>query len=196
MPSKSFRKASLILGDLSLQIHRENQQVLTQSQVYRLNDGLEQAARAFKWSKDYAPSQVDNDMMTLATSGVEKKLEELAAILARAMQNKRDLREKIADLRNYIDDGKYPFEITISYIQFENGEYTEINQTQHISNKEEAIKILEDLEARLNQQGDIIESMLMNLQSGVQELSQLTQTISSILKMWHDTAKSIIDNIR
>jgi hypothetical protein len=54
----------------------------------------------------------------------------------------------------------------------------------------------ESIEDQLVSQGEITDSMQFDLQSRQQELAQTTQTFANILKQWHDTSKSIINNLK
>ncbi len=195
MPDESVRKASRTLGKLTLQMHRKKREVMSPSQTYRLRDAVAPVLLA---RGETNLNDALNAIMMMAMAGIEDELIALAQQLQGGLENRQGLREAISKLQEAITNPNavYPIEIRYSYTLVEDGEYVHKAETVRVKNREEAIELLESLEALLTAEFEITATMLLDLQSRQQEFAQITQTSGALTRQWHDEVKSIIENIR
>ena len=65
-----------------------------------------------------------------------------------------------------------------------------------ITKREDLPGYARDLESQLNAMGDDAQLLQLELQKALQRQQQMIQTMSNIIKVMHDTAKAVLQNIR
>lgn len=100
-----------------------------------------------------------------------------------------ELRIDIAEVREAIADDQWPTEVAVT-----DAEGEEVLVT--LTSAEEANDLLRVLEARLQRASDMNQLLQMQLQDAMNKRSQAMQMMSNIMKTTHETAKSIINNLR
>lgn len=133
----------------------------------------------------------DFDAMLMSYQGLESEIAEIAFEIEENNKVQADLRETITYLRELAANPDTSYPITVRYYDLTgNAVSTTVN------NSKEALALAEKLESQLTTMSDSNQQMLFELQQRQQEITQAMQTFSSILKSWHDTAKTMINNLR
>jgi hypothetical protein len=131
--------------------------------------------------------------MYMAVASADADVYDFAAQLKANLDEKKSIREEIADFRDQMGDAKYdgPGGTSTFTIKDENG-----NEKQVTMTKEQAEAHMGNLESKLQTASDMTQEMQMQLQDAMNKQAQAIQLLSNIMKMFHDTAKAIIGNMR
>jgi hypothetical protein len=131
--------------------------------------------------------------MYMAVASADADVYDFAAKLKGNLDEKKAIREEIADFRDQMADAKYdgPGGTSTFTIKDENG-----NEKQVTMTKEQAEAHMGNLESKLQTASDMTQEMQMQLQDAMNKQAQAIQLLSNIMKMFHDTAKAIIGNMR
>ena len=136
-----------------------------------------------------------NGTMLMALDGAQQDVLELANQLATATQNGRTFREDLADFRNTLAD--WPEDLqAMEFTWHEMTDTGSIIEKTEMLTKEKAHAKMEELEMTLGTIGDMRQEWQLSLQDALNRQQQAFQILSNIIKMMHDTAKSVIQNVR
>jgi hypothetical protein len=129
----------------------------------------------------------------LLQGAADRQAERLAAAAKAAEQARlrsKRLRESITGLKDLLSSWGSQRSQTVSWTEADGRELT------GVLTKSEAETLLARLEPELETASDKGEMTQIDLQDALNEQTQALQTLSSISKTMHDTAKAIIDNIK
>ena len=112
---------------------------------------------------------------------------DLANQLQQSADVDKQLREDIVQLRDIIADGHYPTSFTYHDPRV---------RTVSLQSREQAQRLLEDLEATLGALDDTSEKLQLELQMANDQRSQVMAILSSIIKRAQSTMESIIQNLK
>jgi len=167
-------------------------------QVKTIEPTLKQPLALDYASKQYILLENEGDAMMkthsamyMSLQDVEKEISEFALEIAENNKAQSGLREIITNLRDLAADRYTDWPVKITYYD-ERGNVVSVV----VNSAKEAIALAEKLEAQLASMSDTSQTMILDLQQKQQEMSQLMNTFSSILKSWHDTQKSILNNLK
>ena len=137
--------------------------------------------------------------MLAIDQGNRENLHEIANKIQRNASLKAQLREEISMLRDELAEWPNNDETrTLTYlklVQQADGSYKMIEVTQTVT-KSQVESLLEQMTMQLETISDMTQMDMLNLQDAMNKQAQLMQMMSNIMKMFHDTAKSIIQNLR
>lgn len=154
--------------------------------------------------------EATNGMLMLGLSDSQIDLKRFGDELSGNIKAKQDKREEIMDVRGMIADypkgwtqqenadGKLVFDKDNNPVMEASFTYTDadgMKKTETLT-KTQADDLLSSLESQLSTIGDMTQLMQMNLEQALQKEQQFYQIMSNIMKMMHDTAKSIIQNLK
>jgi len=145
--------------------------------------------------------------MYMSLQDIEKEMTELASKISENNKAQAELRDIAAYLRELAADPNTKWPVTVTYStsiielsKTREGLYETVNNDNLISeivnNAKEAILLADKLAEEITKQEELSQMMMMDLQESMQEQAQMMQAFSNILKMWHDEAKSIINNMK
>lgn len=137
--------------------------------------------------------------MLAAYAGVTDDLYGLANKCSNTTNLKKSIREDEAMLRDELanwPEGVDKIEITYNeYSQDANGNFIKTEVTKEMS-KSEVQNLMSELDGVKETLTEMNQMDMLNLENAMNSQAQLLQTVSNIMKMMHDTAKSIIQNLR
>ncbi len=144
-------------------------------------------------------NMLTNQSVLAAYAGVNDDLMGFANKVNNNNNAKSTLRENVSMLQDEVTnwpEGVETQDITYTELtQNADGSFTEKEVTKPMTKAE-----VQNLIDSMNSQKDTISEMsqmdMLNLQNAMNQQSQLMQTLSNIMKVMHDTAKSIIQNLR
>ena len=140
--------------------------------------------------------QVTTGLMYMAVDGVNNVVLDLAGELKSNLDAARSKREEIAEFRNtmadWAEDGPQTQEFSWSTFD---GEGQVIEHTEELT-RDQAEAKMSELEGLLQSFNDLDQDFQFRLQQAYQNQQQAMQLISNTDKMFHDTAKSILNNLR
>ncbi len=131
--------------------------------------------------------------------GNRESLHEIANKIQSNASLKTELRVEIAMLEEELLDWQdYSSTRELTYLRLEqqtDGSYKMIEKTE-VMTKEEVESLLEIMLNHLGTISDMVQRDMLKLQYAQQKMAQVMQTLSNMMKMFHDSAKSIIQNLR
>jgi len=139
---------------------------------------------------------VTTNVMRMAVDGVNQDLLGLAGKLQNTLNTTKGLREDIAEFNDIITDwpeGVESQEVTYTQYDPATGNNVEVTETMTKAQAETRVK---DLDMQLSSAGEDRQLFQMDLQDAMQKEAQAMQMLSNMLKMFHDTAKALIQNMR
>lgn len=139
------------------------------------------------------------DSMLAAYAGCNDDLMVLANKCSNTTEIKKEIREDISMLQDELSDwpeGQDKMEITYNeYSQNADGTFSSKEVTKEMT-KEDVNNLIDSLNSTKDTLSEMNQMDMLNLQNAMNNQSQLMQTVSNIMKVMHDTAKSIIQNLR
>jgi len=112
-----------------------------------------------------------------------------ALMLQNNLDAKAALRTDIAEVREAIAQNQWPADVAVTNDQGEEVVVT-------LRSADEAKALLQALEERLQNASDLAQEWQLRLQDAMNKQAQAYQMLSAIMKAFHDTAKSIIQNMK
>ena len=138
---------------------------------------------------DPATGQYAVEKLQKQLASAETEAMNFANKLQTSLDAKAALREDISELRDAISNNVWPIKFTYAA---QSGDST----TVALVSIRDATSLLVKLESQHQTMGEDTKLMQLELQNAMQKQQQALQTLSNILKTYHDTAKSIINNMK
>ena len=138
---------------------------------------------------DPATGQYAVEKLQKQLASAETETMNFANKLQTSLDAKAALREDISELRDAISNNVWPIKFTYAT---QSGDST----TVALVSIRDATSLLVKLESQHQTMGEDTKLMQLELQNAMQKQQQALQTLSNILKTYHDTAKSIINNLK
>ncbi len=144
-------------------------------------------------------NMLTNQSVLAAYAGVNEDLMGFANKVNNNNNAKSTLRENVSMLQDEVTnwpDGVETQDITYTELtQNADGTFTETEVTKPMT-KAEVQNLIESMNSQKETLSEMSQMDMLNLQNAMNQQSQLMQTLSNIMKVMHDTAKSIIQNLR
>lgn len=138
-------------------------------------------------------------VMISAMANMENELQDFARYVSDRQGMMADTRTQVTELREMVaewpDDGSTQSFTWTEVTTDENGN-TKVVERQENLTKDEASKLLDKLDAQLQNLRDMTELDRFDLQKKYEQYQQGFGILSAILKQQHDTQKAIISNVK